>query len=240
MGMEVQVPEVNLSTGMGAASDKEVLSVARLWIRQSLTSVLQGDATCYNQLLQDLNDIESGYPAQEGTLVMTLKALSQAVSSINEYHHGSLLSCILGMSFWNYSLDVADGLTEFIINLATSNGGFVDRCLDMLVRNFLPPSCGLPLFMDSLTRRLILGGLTTDQLFQKKSEHLARKNEILDRVHLAIQQIAELVPTAALRLQPIILRRMPHRVIQKDNNTYYFQLIMSHYNHTRRVECFVY
>ena len=74
--------------------------------------------------------------------------------------------------------------------------------------------------MDSLTRRLILGGLTADQLFQKKSEHLARKNEILDRVHLAIQQIAELMPTAALRLQPIILRRMPHRVIHKDWNAY--------------------
>lgn len=223
MGMEVQVPEVHLSTGMGTASHKEVLSVARLWIRQSLTSVLQGDATCYNQLLQDLNDIESGYPAQEAALVMTLKALSQAVSSINEHHHGSLLSCILGMSFWNYSLDVADALTEFIINLATSNGGFVDRSLDMLVRNFLPPSCGLPLFVDSLTRRLILGGLTEDQLLQKKSKHLARKNEILDRVHLAIQQIAELVPTAALRLQPIIFRRMPHRVIHKDWNALYIE-----------------
>eukprot|EP01018_Ginkgo_biloba_P032309 Gb_32274 [translate_table: standard] len=225
MGMEVQVPktEVNLSGGMGNISDQEVLSIARLWIRQALTSVLQGDATCYNQLLQDLSNIEAGDPAQEATLVMTLKALSQAVSSINEHHHSSLLGCVLGMSFWNYSLAVADVLMEFIINLATSNGGFVDKCLDMLVRNFLPPSCGLPLFMDSLTRRLILGGLSADQLYHKKTEHLARKNEVLERVHSAIQQIADLVPTAALRLQPIILRRMPHRIIHKDWNALYME-----------------
>eukprot|EP01018_Ginkgo_biloba_P024889 Gb_12535 [translate_table: standard] len=103
---------------MGNISGQEVLFIARLWIRQALTFVLQ------------------------------------------------------------------DVLMEFIINLATSNGGFVDKYLDMLVRNLLPPSCGLPLFMDSLTRRLIL----------------------------------DLVPTIALRLQRIILRRMPHKSIHKDWN----------------------
>uniref|UniRef100_A0A0C9S8N3 TSA: Wollemia nobilis Ref_Wollemi_Transcript_4138_2773 transcribed RNA sequence n=1 Tax=Wollemia nobilis TaxID=56998 RepID=A0A0C9S8N3_9CONI len=224
MGMEVQISGVNqVKTGMGVAMDQELLSVARLWIRQALTSVLQGDTTCYNQLIQEISNIEPGDPVQEANLVMTLRALSQAVSSINEHHHGSLLSCVLGLSIWNYSLYVADALMEFIINLATSNGGFVDRCLDMLVRNFLPPSCGLPLHMDSLTKKLILGGRGVDQLFLKKEAHLARKNEILDHVHSAIQKIAELVPTAALRLQPIILRRMPHRIIQKDWNALYME-----------------
>lgn len=224
MGMEVQVAGAeNLTERMGSALNKELLSVARLWIRQALTSVLQGDATSYDHLIQELSNIDAGDPVQEANLVMTLKALSQAVSSINEHHHGTLLSCVLGMSFWNYSLDVADVLMEFIINLATSNGGFVDKCLDMLVRNFLPPSCGLPLHMDSLTRRQILGGLTAEQLLLKKEGHLARKSEILERVHLAIQQIAELVPTAALRLQPIILRRMPHRIIHKDWNALYVE-----------------
>ncbi|KAH9302628.1 hypothetical protein KI387_014211, partial [Taxus chinensis] len=182
-----------------------------------------GDASSYEHLIQELSNIDAGDPVQEANLVMTLKALSQAVSSINEHHHSSLISCVLGLSFWNYSLDVADVLMEFIINLATSNGGFVDKCLDMLVRNFLPPSCGLPLHLDLLTRRLILGGLTADQLLLKKEAHLARKNEVLERVHLAIQQIAELVPTAALRLQPIILRRMPHRIIHKDWNALYVE-----------------
>jgi len=43
MGMEVKAPEVNRSTemGTGTATDKEVLSLARLWIRQALTSVSQ-------------------------------------------------------------------------------------------------------------------------------------------------------------------------------------------------------
>ncbi len=56
---------------------------------------------------------------------MAKRALSQAVSSINEHHHGSLLNFVLGMSFWNFSLDVEDGLV--ISKLVTSNGGLVDR-----------------------------------------------------------------------------------------------------------------
>ncbi|KAK4267909.1 hypothetical protein QN277_024631 [Acacia crassicarpa] len=41
---------------------------------------------------------------------------------------------------WNYGTDVMDALLELIIFLAVSDGKYVDMCLDMLVRNFVPPS----------------------------------------------------------------------------------------------------
>lgn len=39
--------------------------------------------------------------------------------------------------------------------------------------------------------------------------------QVLERLHLSLVQILELVPTAAFRLQHIVVQRMPHRTIEK-------------------------
>uniref|UniRef100_A0A251UPN5 Uncharacterized protein n=1 Tax=Helianthus annuus TaxID=4232 RepID=A0A251UPN5_HELAN len=39
----------------------------------------------------------------------------------------------------NYGPNVMDALMELLVTLATSNGKYVDLCLDMLVSNFIPP-----------------------------------------------------------------------------------------------------
>lgn len=78
----------------------------------------------------------------------------------------------------------------YIILQASSNGKFVDSCLDMLVSNFTPPKY----FLD---------------LLRHPRGH-ARKEEVLNRVHSALNDITVLVPLAPMRLLPIILQRMPH------------------------------
>lgn len=59
----------------------------------------------------------------------------------------------------------------------------------MLVCNFLPP----PTVLSSLSQ----------------PRGLVKKKEVLDRVHSALRNIADLVPLAPLRLLPIVLQRMP-------------------------------
>lgn len=39
--------------------------------------------------------------------------------------------------------------------------------------------------------------------------------QVLERLHLSLVQILELVPTAAFRLQHIVVQRMPHRTVEK-------------------------
>lgn len=80
-------------------------------------------------------------------------------------------------------------LSCIVVIQAASNGKYLDACLDMLVCNFLPPPTIFP--------------------FLSQPRGHARKKEVLDRVHSALQSIADLVPLAPLRLLPIILHRMP-------------------------------
>jgi RNA polymerase I-specific transcription initiation factor RRN3 len=59
-------------------------------------------------------------------------------------------------------------------------------------------------------------GLTTlDKLKLEGSEHLAKKDKVLERLHSALVQTVDLVPTAAFRLQHIVVLRMPHRTCEK-------------------------
>eukprot|EP00268_Persea_americana_P021180 TRINITY_DN21167_c0_g1_i1.p1 TRINITY_DN21167_c0_g1~~TRINITY_DN21167_c0_g1_i1.p1 ORF type:complete len:634 (+),score=155.37 TRINITY_DN21167_c0_g1_i1:189-2090(+) len=186
MGMELPAEEVGLDEmNDDYISDSEVVS----HVRNVLKLVSQGDDEQYNQLIEVMICTERLEPDQEAMLVASLKALSGAVSSIDIVYHEHLLSSIFGMSLWNCGRDAMDALVELIINLAASNGKYLDACLDMLVCNFLPPPTILP--------------------FLSQPRGHARKKEVLDRVHSALQSIADLVPVAPLRLLPIILHRMP-------------------------------
>ncbi|KAL4198092.1 hypothetical protein AMTRI_Chr03g138460 [Amborella trichopoda] len=222
MGLELvsECPSSPLMSD-GYASDSDTLSILGLWIRNALNSATESDFTKYMELVRKINDAEPGNSEEEESLAFTLRALSQTTSSISRDHHLALISSIFSISIWNCARVVADSLLEFIINLALANGGFVDECLDMLVRNFLPPACGLSHVVDSFTRRLMGQTNIANQhelLSKLMHQQLQRKEEVLDLVHSALHKIASLVPTASLRLLPIILNRMPHRVLLRDWN----------------------
>ncbi|KAK3013658.1 hypothetical protein RJ639_008529 [Escallonia herrerae] len=159
-------------------------------VKDALRSVPLGDRDSYDQLVGFLFEDGERLGSDEVALLVTnLNALSGAVSDIDFVHHGSLLDCIFNMSLWKHGPDVMDALLELIIALAASSGKYVDSCLDMLVRNFMPP-----------------GYFLTDA----KQRTLARKKgQVLDRVHSALKDIAELVPLAPLRLEQIIKDRVP-------------------------------
>lgn len=71
------------------------------------------------------------------------------------------------------------------------NGKYLYLCLDMLVRNFVPPISFLGLL--------------------KQPRGLAKKEQVLYRVHSALKDIADLVPLAPLRLEQIIKEKMPYK-----------------------------
>ncbi|KAI4327870.1 hypothetical protein L6164_020282 [Bauhinia variegata] len=158
-------------------------------VREALKLAEQGNRDNYDELVGLLHHKERLSPDEVALLVTSLKALSGAVSNMDSAHHGALLSAIFGMSLWNYGTDVMDALLELIISLAASNGKYVDECLEMLVMNFVPPYYFLELL--------------------KQPRGLARKDQVLSRVHAALKNIADLVPLAPMLLSPKVIQRMP-------------------------------
>lgn len=70
----------------------------------------------------------------------------------------------------------------------------------MLVRNFLPPA-------------LQPGARVTSDVLEAQ---LARKDAVLGAVHKTLERLMDLVPIATSRLQPIVLRRMPHKRLDRE------------------------
>ncbi|KAI4314673.1 hypothetical protein L6164_027561 [Bauhinia variegata] len=158
-------------------------------VREALKLAEQGNRDNYDELVGLLHHKERLSPDEVALLVTSLKALSGAASTIDFAHHGALLSAIFGMSMWNYGTDVMDAQLELITSLAASNGKVVDDCLEMLVKNFVPPYYFLELL--------------------KQPRGLARKDQVLSRVHAALKNIADLVPLAPMLLSPKVIQRMP-------------------------------
>ncbi|KAL3525146.1 hypothetical protein ACH5RR_013518 [Cinchona calisaya] len=159
-------------------------------VRNALKAALEGDSDSYNQLVGVMHHSERLLPEEVALLVTCLKSLNGAVSCIDVIHHRSLLAAIFGMSLWNYNTDVMDALVELVISLAASSAQYVDLCLDMLVSNFVPPYSFLELL--------------------KQPRGLTRKDQVLDRVHLTLKDIADLVPLSPLRLEKVIRERIPN------------------------------
>ncbi|CAL0330808.1 unnamed protein product [Lupinus luteus] len=153
----------------------------------SVTSLDGGDRENYDELVGYLHPKKYLNPDEIALLVTTLKALAGAASYIDSAFHEALLFAVSRMSLWNYGTDVMDALLELIISLAASNGKYIDWCLEMLVKNFVPP------YFDIL----------------KHENGIDKKNKVLSRVHAALKDIADLVPLAPLRLSPIVVQRMP-------------------------------
>lgn len=163
-------------------------------VRDALRSFTMGDGDSYQQLIGVLHHSKHLAPDEVALLVTSLKALSGAVSCFDNVHH-ELLSAIFGMSMWNYSPDVMDALVELIIALAAANGKYLESCLEMLVSNFMPPNSFLELL--------------------KQPRGLARKDHVLDRVHSALEDIADLIPLAPMRLRQIVHQKMPNTYIKE-------------------------
>lgn len=160
-------------------------------VRTALKSVSLGDSESYDELIGVMHHRERLSPDEVALLVTCLKALSGTVSCIDVVHHESLLSSIFGMSMWNYGPEVMDALVDLIISLAASSGKYVDSCLDMLIRNFVPPYSFLALL--------------------KQPRGLSRKDQVLSRVHSALESIGHLVPLAPMRLLSLVVQRMPRQ-----------------------------
>ncbi|XP_076946093.1 RNA polymerase I-specific transcription initiation factor rrn3-like [Bidens hawaiensis] len=159
-------------------------------VREALKAVQEGDTGEYDQLVGNMHHNVRLGPDEVAMLVTILRALSGAVSYIDIVHHRSLLSSICGMSFWDYGPDVMDALMDLVVTLATSNVKYVDLCLDMLVSNFIPPFNFLAIL--------------------KQPRGLAKKDQVLVRVHTALKGIADLVPLAPSRLEQIVRERVPN------------------------------
>ncbi|KAG6416133.1 hypothetical protein SASPL_123557 [Salvia splendens] len=154
-------------------------------VRNALKDAIQGDCDFYNQLVAVIHRKEALVTEEVALLVTCLKAMTGAVSCVHIVHHRSLLAAILSMSLWDYGTDVMDALVELLISLASSNGDYVDLCLEMLVMNFMPPPA-------------------------HSARGLSRKIQVLDRVHSTLEDISNLVPLTPLRLQKIVRDKMPH------------------------------
>ncbi|GMY09497.1 RNA polymerase I-specific transcription initiation factor RRN3 isoform X2 [Fagus crenata] len=158
-------------------------------VRDALNSVSSGDNESYNQLVGVMYHTDRLAPDEVALLVTSLKALSGAVSYIDIAIHETLLSSIFRINMWNYGPDVMDALLELIISLAASNGKHVELCLEMLVSNFTPPYS----FMGIL----------------KQPRGIARKDQVLSRVHSALKHITDLVPLAPSKLSTIVSQKIP-------------------------------
>ncbi|MFS7972193.1 putative RNA polymerase I specific transcription initiation factor RRN3 [Helianthus anomalus] len=184
---------------MGYVSDYELSH----HVREALISATLGDTTEYDQLIGIMHHNARLDPEEVAMLVTVLRALSGAVSYIDILHHRSLLSSICGMRLWNYGPDVMDALVELVVTLAGSNGKYVDLCLDMLVSNFIPPYN----FLEIL----------------KQPRGLAKKDQVLMRVHSALKGIADVVPLAPSRLEQIVRERVPSGYVKEAQTVVYVE-----------------
>ncbi|KAJ8422848.1 hypothetical protein Cgig2_033487 [Carnegiea gigantea] len=83
----------------------------------STTAHLQGDNDNYSQLVGLLHYNERLKADEVALLVTSLKAISGAVSYIDNVQHESLLTSVFSMSMWNYGPDVMDAMVELITSL---------------------------------------------------------------------------------------------------------------------------
>lgn len=187
----------------------------RGYILQALQAKKQGDSEVYDMLLQQVEGIHSD-PGKLRTFV-------QCVSYFDEAAHEALLLQLLGVSLWTCSEAVGDAMLDFLLHLASANSACVQLCLDMLVRNFLPPSSGIPAFMGVARRGGPTGAGAILAAGKQRAEELGRRAEVVGKVQAALQRLAQLVPTTASRLLPVLLHKLPHKRTDKEFQCLYLE-----------------
>ncbi|KAJ4907081.1 RNA polymerase I specific transcription initiation factor RRN3 protein [Raphanus sativus] len=166
-------------------------------VRNALASVLNGESDRFDQLVETIQINDRSDHAAVAQLNTLLKALSGSVACIDITHHQKLLSAIFGMSLWNQRPLIMDALVGLLISLAATSGKYLDSCLHMLVRHFVPP----PWVINRLSQ----------------SRVSTQKGEVLSRVHEALLKISLLVPLAPSRLFPMLSQQMP-KMNKKDQD----------------------
>ncbi|CAN6996128.1 unnamed protein product [Brassica rapa subsp. trilocularis] len=183
--------------GNGDLSDTDMV----ITVRNTLASVQNGECYRYDELVKTMQATKNS--DLEAQLVTALKALSSSVAYLDIIHHEKLLSLVFRMSLWDLKPHVMDALVGLLISLAVTTGKYLDPCLNMLVRHFLPP--------DWVIRRL--------------SQHrvVKQKMEVLSHVHEALLKICILFPRAPSR----ILDMLPkiNKKGQKTNNATVMQVV---------------
>ncbi|KAL0710708.1 hypothetical protein Bca4012_017686 [Brassica carinata] len=160
-----------------------------LTVRNALASVQNGESDRYDQLVETIQTNDRSDHAVAAELDTLLKALSGSVACIDITHHQRLLSAIFGMSLWKHKTHIMDALVDLLISLAATSGKYLDTCLNMLIRHFVPP----PWVIDRLSQNRVM----------------EQKREVLSRVHQALLKISLLVPLAPSRLFPMLSQQMP-------------------------------
>nr|VDC70321.1 unnamed protein product [Brassica rapa] len=160
--------------GNGDLSDTDMV----ITVRNTLASVQNGECYRYDELVKTMQATKNS--DLEAQLVTALKALSSSVAYLDIIHHEKLLSLVFRMSLWDLKPHVMDALVGLLISLAVTTGKYLDPCLNMLVRHFLPP--------DWVVKRL------------SQPRVVKQKMEVLSRVHEALQRICILFPRAPSRI----------------------------------------
>lgn len=124
--------------------------------------------------------------------------------------------CIILFSLaWSHLFSLFFG--NFMLEQAASSGKYIDPCLDMLIRNFIPPYSYLALL--------------------KQPRGLSRKHQGLSRVHSALESISHLVPLAPMRLLSLVIQRMPRQNDNEAVSSVSFGLLML--TNTTKLGCFL-
>ncbi|KAL0666820.1 hypothetical protein Bca4012_029524 [Brassica carinata] len=160
--------------GKGDLSDTDMV----ITVRNTLASVQNGESYRYDELVKTMQATKNS--DHEAQLVTALKALSASVAYLDIIHHEKLLCLVFRMSLWDLKPHVIDALVALLISLAVTTGKYLDPCLNMLVRHFLPP----------------------DWVVKRLSQHrvMKQKMEVLSRVHEALLKICILFPRAPSRI----------------------------------------
>ncbi|CAN8287514.1 unnamed protein product [Cochlearia groenlandica] len=184
--------QADYAGGENGMSDMDLMRT----VRNALASVQTGESDFYNELVAAMHIKEFSNTDAVAELDLVLNALSGCVTCIDIIHHEKLLNGIYGMILWDHGTHVMDALVGLIISLAATSGKYLDFCLNMLVKNFLPPS--------SIMKRL------------SHPRVIDKKIEVLSRVHAALLKISSLVPLSPSRLVPILALKMP-KIHRKDH-----------------------
>lgn len=187
----------------------------RSYIVQALLAKKQGESEAYELLLQQMEGVHSD-PAK-------LRVFVQCVSYFDEAAHEALLLQLLGVSLWTCSGAVGDAVLDFLLHLASANSACVQLCLEMLVRNFCPPSSGIPAFMGVARRGGPTGAGAVLAARKRRAEELGRRTEVVGKVQAALQRLAQLVPTTPSRLLPVLLHKLPHKRTDKEFQCLYLE-----------------
>ncbi|KAF3513272.1 hypothetical protein F2Q69_00001650 [Brassica cretica] len=184
-------PSSLYNVGNNDLSDTETV----LNVRNALASVQNGESDLYDQFVETIQINNRSDDALGAQLDALLKALSGSVACIDVNHHRRILSGIFGMSLWDHKPHVMDALVDLIISLAATSGKYLDNCLNMLIRHFVPP----PWVIDRLWQNRVI----------------VQKQNVLSRVHEALLKISLLVPLAPSRLLPMLAQQLP-KINKKD------------------------